>query len=192
MADNVTQVTLKRSKPFQTKQYKGKGGKAESTRLSKLKYEGLKGGVWDEEEENMMQLLLEEGLTDVSALAEKFSRSVRVVRRKLKKIAIAVGEIRGAEEAATFTGLDVSAVRKLLSNKEKREKKKAAKLNNKTLPPQDEVVELLKTISANVILINAQIARLMQARPQCDYPPTWQASGHLVLDAVDVTECAAE
>ena len=181
----------KRAKPFQTKQYKGKGGKAESTRLLKEKYEGLKSGIWEAEEEEEIMRLLETGLTDVDTLAERFCRSPRVVRRKLKRIAIAVGDATDAESAAKITGLDISAVRKLLTNKQKREKKKAAKTNNKTLPPKDEVVSLLKEISQTLLFMCDHLVPRLQESPPCDSPPTNPEPTLSPRVAADVSGCAA-
>lgn len=148
------QKKKKREKPFQTSKRPGKGSKAEATAALKAKYGHLKGGVWEPEEEEELLRTLEEGLTDIYKLGEKFNRTHRVVRRKLKRIAMArAEESQDPESAAAFTGLEVDGLKKMLANKVKREKKKAEKAKNKTLPPKDQVVELLTALNEKLDLI---------------------------------------
>lgn len=185
------QVQKRRPKPFQTKQYKGKGSKAENTKILKQKYEGMKGGVWEADEEQDLQKFLESGVTDLDTLSKHFTRSVRVVRRKLKKIAVAAAEDSATvDEASALTGLDVAAVRKMLLNKQKREKKKADKAKNKTLPPRDEVVELLKLLCSEVSIIRDQLSRVLPARPLSDSPAKDTVPALPPAEA-DETVCAA-
>lgn len=163
MSDGLTEPssgpgkhTGKRAKPFQTKKYKGKGSKAEASLKLKEKHGNLKGGVWEEDEAKHLERLLSEGNTDLNELAEIFSRSVRVIRRRLKRISLRVADERSLEDAAVFTGLDVEGIRKMVVNRDKREKKKMDKESNKTLPPKDAVIELLSDI-------RNQLDRLLRA-----------------------------
>src|SRR3982751_1926307 len=103
---NCSERNGKRKKPFQTKQYKGKGSKAEMAQKINEKYGHLKGGVWEPEEEERLLQMLQGGQTEQGALAAAFNRTVRVVRRKLKRIAVEAAEDgAGLEQAAALTGL---------------------------------------------------------------------------------------
>jgi hypothetical protein len=144
----------KREKPFQTSKRPGKGSKAEATAALKAKYGSFKGGVWEEDEERELMEELRAGNNDIYKLGEKFNRTHRVVRRKLKRIAVAMAEeSQDVDRASAFTGLEVDGLKKMLANKTRREKKKAEKAKNKTLPPRDQVVDLLTGIDQKLDFI---------------------------------------
>jgi hypothetical protein len=143
----------KRAKPFQTKKRPGKGSKAEAAQATKEKYGHLKGGVWEPDEEERLRQELSAGQKDIFRLGEIFNRSHRVIRRKLKRIGTSLAEETDVKVAADYTGLDEEGLKKMVANKVRREKKKAEKAKNKTLPPRDPVIELLTAIHTTLLAL---------------------------------------
>jgi len=181
----------KREKPFQTSKRPGKGSKAEATAALKAKYGGFKGGIWEEGEEEDLKKCLTEGVKDIFVLGEKFNRTHRVVRRKLKRIALAMAEEGDVAVAAEFTGLEVDGLKKMVANKDRRERKKAEKAKNKTLPPKDQVVELLTALNEKLTLICRHVPGLMlpvdQLRDSPPSPPV-ERQGEVVVDESEYVE----
>jgi hypothetical protein len=194
---NYPNPNPKRPKPFKTKQYKGKGSKAEAAQKLKEKYGHLKGGVWEPEEEAALLELLSNGNNDLAELARIFNRTVRVVRRKLKRLAISVTEESSLEDAVALTGLEAEGVRKMVANKTKREKKKLEKATNKVIPPRDKVVDLLTEIRDLLLRLGlggpqpAWSQPDEQARQLCDYPASAPAVPRSIgAPARDESVCA--
>jgi len=115
----------------------------------------------------------------VSSGREKISRIDGIISQELKRIAMArAEESQDPESAAAFTGLEVDGLKKMLANKVKREKKKAEKAKNKTLPPKDQVVELLTALNEKLDLIcRVVLGPSAQAVPSAPVP-----QGDLLLD----------